>query len=91
MKVNFNLIYGGCLPYQKKDKEGNKTNEYATMYNLLELDKEKGIVNSKSFSLAGNNPLFIELDLLSPCIATIDLSATNNYQTLIDIKPINSK
>lgn len=90
MKVNFNLIYGGALTYNKKDANGNKTREQATMYNLLEPDTDKGIVNSKSYNLDGENPLNIKIDLLQPCIATIEISATNNYQKLIDIKPVTA-
>ena len=86
MKVDFKLINGGYLIYNKKDKQGNKTDEKATMYTLLEADKEKGVVNSKQYILAGENPLDLNAELLTPVVATIDISATNNYSTLCEIK-----
>lgn len=86
MKVNFNLINGGYITYNKKDKQGNKTDEKATMYTLLEADKEKGVVNAKQYILAGDNPLNLNAELLTPVVATIDISATSNFQTLCEIK-----
>ena len=87
MKVNFNLIYGGFLTYNKKDKNGNKTEEKATMYNLIEKDEEKHIANVKAYNLDGDNPLnIVDMPLLAEVVATIDISATNNYQKLIDLK-----
>lgn len=87
MKVEFILNYGGCRTYNKKDKNGNKTEEKATQYNLLEVNEESQFVESKPFYIDGENPFNVDVPLLGKVKATIDISPTSSFQKLCDIKP----
>lgn len=86
MKVEFILNYGGCRSYNKKDKNGNKTEEKATQYNLLEVNEETKFVESKPFYVDGDNPFNVDCSLLGKVRAVIDISPTSSFQKLCDIK-----
>lgn len=87
MRCDFKMIYGGRLDYQVKDKKtGQKTEQKASMVNLLELTEDKSYVNSTPFNVDINFDT-TELECLKPCIATLEISATSNFKKLVDLKP----
>lgn len=83
----FKVIYGGCLPFYKKDQDGKRTDKQAYMYNLLDVDEEKGFVNSTTYS---SDELFDvrELSVLKPCVAMIEMSVGSKFTKLVGLKPI---
>ena len=88
MKVKFEMIYGGKVVIEKKDKETKQpTGEKTYIFKLLDIDQDKQIVDIVSFF----NKQDIDttnLELMKPCLAEIDMSATSDFKTLVSIKPI---
>ena len=88
MKVKFEMIYGGKVLIEKKDKDTKKpTGEVSYMTKLIEVNNEKNVVEIVSFF----NKQDIDTsgcELLKPCVATIEMSASSDFKTLLDIKPI---
>lgn len=86
MIVKVELLYGGKVEFDVKDKvTKQKTGEKQYLYNLLEVDKEKNVVNSAQYFLK-NDIDTSEFQLLKPVIAEIDLSVSSNFKILINLE-----
>lgn len=88
MKVKFEMIYGGKVVIDKKDKETKQpTGEKTYMVKLLEVNQDKQTVDIVSFF----NKQDIDttnLELMKPCVAEIEMSASSDFKTLVSIKPV---
>ena len=83
-----NLIYGGKLVYDKKDKKTKeKTGEKGAMIQLLEVSADKTYVNTATYSVDPNLDVS-RLEVLKPCRAKLDISATSDFKKLISIEPL---
>lgn len=88
MEFTTNLIYGGKIVYDKKDKKTNtKTGEKGALIQLLEVSADKSYVNTATY---GVEPDFnvSNLEVLKPCRATLDISATSDFKKLISVEPV---
>lgn len=83
----FKVIYGGCLPFFKKDKDGNKTNEENYMYNLLSLDEEKNYINSTTYVTDSRVDCGF-ISPLEPCIVSLEMSFGSKFSKLVGIESI---
>ena len=83
----FNVIYGGCLPFFKKDKNGNKTNEENFMYNLLSLDEEKKYINSTTY-VTDSRLEDGSILPLQPCEVYLEMAFGSKFSKLVGIEPI---
>ena len=92
MNAQFELVYAGSYEYEKKDKETKQpTGVKARCITLLEFNKEKQIYSSMTFYIDNCTIDFSKLQLLRPCLATLDISMSSDFKKLVDIQPILSK
>lgn len=88
MKVYCELLFGGKSEYEKKDKTtGSKTGVKSYIYNFLEIDNERKVVNSKSY-FNDENLDTSALVLLKPCKVCFEISAMNDFKKFISVEPL---
>ena len=88
MKINCELLYGGKIKYEKKEKETKKkTGEVSYIYNFLEIDNERNIVSSKSY-FNDEDLDTSKLELLKPCLVEFEISAMSDFKKFVGVKPI---
>ena len=88
------VLFGGLMKANKRDKTtGAKLAEEYAKAIILEKDEENNIVKSNDFYIEVadyDKYSKLGLELLKPCLAYIEFSATSNFSKLKDLKPINS-
>lgn len=88
MKVYCELLFGGKSEFEKKDKAtGKKTGEKSYIYNFLEVDSERNVVNSKSY-FNDENLNITGLILLKPCKVGFEISPMSDYKRFISVEPV---
>jgi len=85
MKVEFNLIYAGKNVLPRKEN-GVKTGNNWYVYHFLEVDKKENVVRMLDSFCDSDKQVPENLELLKPCLVTLDISATSGRKELIDIK-----
>ena len=87
------VIFGGLMKANKRDKTtGAKLAEEYAKAIILEKDEENNIVNSTDYYIEISDYekyIKLGLELLKPCLAYMEFSATSKYSKLKDLKPIN--
>ncbi len=88
MKVYCELLFGGKTEYEKKDKTtGNKTGVKSYMYNFLEVDNNRQVVNFKTY-FSDENLDIKGLALLKPCKVCFEISAMSDFKKFVSVEPI---
>lgn len=89
------VLYGGLMKANKRDKTtGAKLAEEYAKLTILEIDEENQLVKTNDFYITVEDYdkyKSLNLELLKPCIACIEFSATSNFSKLKDLKKIEIK
>lgn len=89
------VLFGGLMKANKRDKTtGAKLAEEYAKLTILDIDEENVLVKTNDFYITIEDYekyKALKLELLKPCIACIEFSATSNFSKLKDLKKIDIK